>query len=105
MLTLSDDAVRVIHAVARTGEQPAPVGGVRLVALNADRTGAVTAVPVSDPEPGDLVVSRAGATCCVDQELATELTDKTLDAAGPDAGLDSDGTLVFDLLDHQQGGS
>ena len=98
MLSLSDDAVRAIRAATRSGGgEPNAVGAVRLVALSAERTGTVTGLPVGDPEPGDVVLSRDGATCYLDQDLADELTDKILHAA---AGPDTDGTLVFTLL-HQ----
>jgi hypothetical protein len=96
MLSLSDDAVRAIRAATRSGGGEPPVGAVRLVALSAERTGTVTGLPVDDPEPGDVVVSRDGATCYLDQDLADELTNKILHAA---AGPDIDGTLVFTLLD------
>jgi hypothetical protein len=97
MLSLSDDAVRVIRAATRSGRgEPNPVGAVRLVALSAERTGTVTGVTVDDPEPGDVVLSREGATCYLDQDLADELTDKILHAV---AGPDTEGTLVFTLLD------
>ena len=95
MLSLSDDAVRAIRAATRSGGgEPNPVGAVRLVALGG--TGTVTGVPVDDPEPGDVVLSREGATCYLDQDLADELTDKILHAA---VGPDTDGTVVFTLLD------
>jgi hypothetical protein len=97
MLSLSDDAVRGIRAATRSvGGEPNPVGAVRLVTLSAERTGTVTGVPVDDPEPGDVVLSREGATCYLDQDLADELTDKILHAV---AGPDTEGTLVFTLLD------
>jgi hypothetical protein len=96
MLSFSDDAVRAIRASTRSGGEEPPVGAVRLVTLSAERAGTVTGLPVGDPEPGDVVLSRDGATCYLDQDLADELTDKILHAA---AGPDTDGTLLFTLLD------
>jgi hypothetical protein len=97
VLTLSNDAVSTIRATTRIGaEEPSRAGAVRLVALSAQPTGTVTGRTVGDPQPGDVVVSRDGATCYLDQDLADELTAKILH---PAAGPDTDGTLVFALLD------
>jgi hypothetical protein len=99
MLALSNDAVHAIRATTGSGGgEPARPGAIRLVALNAERAGTVTGLPAGDPEPGDVVVSRDGATCYLDHDLADELTDKTLHTAiaNPD---DTKGTLVFALVD------
>jgi len=100
MLELTRPAVDAIRDLTRRRQhtdatKPAEetAGGVRLVSLQTGHS--VLGVPVEEPEPGDLVISRHGATCFVDPDLAEALDDKQLQAPRHDPARHPDlGTTV-----------
>ncbi|GAA1513950.1 Fe-S cluster assembly protein HesB [Kribbella lupini] len=84
MLTLTENATLVIKSI--TGVDGAPEGaGVRISQENpTDPSLAVTTTEA--PAPGDQVVEESGARVFLEQNAASTLDDKILDAAVDDKG-------------------
>lgn len=95
MLTLTDNATAIVSTlVSRQSE--APDAGLRIHSAAAPGTegGARLAVLVTaDPEPLDQIVEVSGTRLFLDEEAASALDDKVLDA-----GVDDEGAVSFAVM-------
>lgn len=90
MLTLTDNATAIVNEITHQpglGDQ----AGLRITSTESpDPAFEVTAA--AQGEPGDQVIEQGGATLYLDENAATMLDDKVLDAA-----VDSQGQVEFAL--------
>ena len=95
MLTLTDNATAIVSTlVSRQSE--APDAGLRIhstEAPGADGGARLAVLVAADPEPQDQVVEISGTRLFLDQEAATALDDKVLDA-----GVDDEGAVSFAVM-------
>ncbi len=85
MLTLTDNCASIVKKLA---DQPEATG----IRISHDEGSAASfaLTAVATPVPGDHVLEQDGATVYLDDEAATALDDKVLDA-----GVDASGNLRF----------
>lgn len=87
MLALTDNAVSVIRDLATTTETP-ETSGVRIAVAGEEERLSLALAPTATD--GDHVVEDQGARVYLEQEAATLLDDRTLDAA-----VEEDGSVQF----------
>ncbi len=86
MLTISDDAVEVIKVVLAGSESPEGAG-LRIATAGADEdTVGLQASVAAEPEGADQVVEESGVRVFLDEQAASVLGDKTLDAEKDENG-------------------
>jgi iron-sulfur cluster assembly protein len=89
VLTLTDNATAEIRNMI---DQPAVPEGCGLRIANDPATGGLTLTIAATPAQGDQVLDTSGARVFLDEEAATVLDDKALDAT-----VDDSGQVVFAL--------
>ena len=90
MLTLTDTATNIVRNIAQQSPEP-DTAGLRITSDgSAEAPFAVTAADAA--QPGDQVVSQAGANVYLDEPTADLLDDKVLDAR-----VDAEGRIEFAL--------
>jgi Fe-S cluster assembly iron-binding protein IscA len=80
MLALTDRAVEAVKQIVSSSEEWSEAGGVRLAALEAAADGGLRLSVVPWPAEDDEVIEEEGARVFLDQEAASLLDDKILDA-------------------------
>lgn len=91
MLTMTDNAVAAIRSLTAQPNVPDSAG----LRIATDRgAGALKLTVAPEPQDGDQVLDSAGAKVFVDNEAATLLDDKALDAT-----VDDQGTVQFALAE------
>ncbi len=83
MLTLTENASTIVRDITTQPGQP-DTAGLRITSEGDDASFAIA--PAAAAQPDDQVVEQAGATVYLDEQAATALDDKILDAAVDDAG-------------------
>jgi iron-sulfur cluster assembly protein len=83
VLTLTDNATTEIRNMI---DQPAVPEGCGLRIANDPANGGLTLTIAATPAAGDQVLDSAGARVFLDEEAATVLDDKALDATKDDGG-------------------
>ncbi|HEY2949835.1 MAG TPA: adhesin [Micromonosporaceae bacterium] len=83
MITLTDNAVAVIHNLT---EQPEVPDGAGLRIATDTSAGQLTLTVAPEPMTGDQVLDSAGARLFLDEAAAELLDDKSLDATIDDGG-------------------
>jgi Fe-S cluster assembly iron-binding protein IscA len=84
VLTLTENATTVVQAITEQNSQ-ADGAGLRISHEGSDQN-ALAVAPAEAPEPGDTVVENGPARIFLEQEAATSLDDKVLDASVDQAG-------------------
>jgi Fe-S cluster assembly iron-binding protein IscA len=84
VLTLTENATTVVQAITEQNSQ-ADGAGLRISHEGSDQN-ALAVAPAEAPEPGDTVVEKGPARIFLEQEAATSLDDKVLDASVDQAG-------------------
>lgn len=93
MLTLTEQAARVIHDLASQPEMPAATG-LRISSTPDNTAGPALSVSLAEgPAPQDQVVEVQQAKVFVGPEVAGELSDKVLDAQ-----VDERGAVAFRVM-------
>ena len=87
MLALTDNAVSVIRDLAATTQTPETTGVRIAIATDQEQLSLALAPTATD---GDQVVEDQGARVYLEQEAASMLDDRTLDAA-----VEQDGSVQF----------
>ena len=83
MLTLTENAATAIRTLVESAQAPADAG----LRISDDPTGPALELAITGgPEAADQVVEGPGARVFLDDQAATVLADKTLDAASDGAG-------------------
>lgn len=83
MLTLTENASTIVRDITTQAGLP-DTAGLRITSEDEESSFAIAAA--EQPEPDDKVVEQAGATIYLDEQSATMLDDKVLDAAVDDEG-------------------
>ncbi len=84
MLTLTQNATLIVKEIAdQSGGTES--SGLRITAEPGPEAG-LSVTPAETAEPGDQVLEQDGATVYLDQDAATMLDDKVLDAAVDESG-------------------
>jgi Fe-S cluster assembly iron-binding protein IscA len=91
MVTLTDHAATAIRAITDNADVPEGAG-LRIASDVAAGSLTVTVSPT--PAAGDAVVESSGARLFLDEDAATALDDKALDAS-----TDADGQVMFTVAD------
>ena len=95
MLTLTDNASAIVTTLV-SRQTDAPDAGLRIHSSepqNAEGGARLAVLVAADPEPQDQVVEVSGARLFLDEEAATALDDKVLDA-----GVDDEGAVSFAVM-------
>jgi iron-sulfur cluster assembly protein len=83
MLTMTDNAVAAIRSLTAQPNVPDSAG----LRITTDQgAGALKLTVAPQPHEGDQVLDSAGARCFLDDQAATLLDDKALDASVDDQG-------------------
>lgn len=86
MLTISPDAAQAVKQVVNSAEA-GQNGGIRLSLKPVDEQQAKLELSLAtNPEPGDTQVEQEGANVYLDEQVASFLDDKILDAKIEDEG-------------------
>ena len=81
MLALTQNAVDAIHAIKSSSDEVPDDAGLRISAEPGGEEGAgLQLAIVSAPDPSDVVVEAAGEQIFLEEDAATFLDDKVLDA-------------------------
>lgn len=86
MLTISQDAAEVIKVVLSGGESPEGAGLRIASPEDGEAAEGLQASVAAEPEGNDEVVEAEGVRVFLDQQAASVLGDKTLDAERDDNG-------------------
>ncbi|WP_435747976.1 Fe-S cluster assembly protein HesB [Nocardioides sp. SYSU DS0663] len=91
MLTLTENASTIVKDITSQPGLP-ETAGLRITSESPSEQPAFAVTAAERGEPGDQVVEQAGATVYLDEQAATMLDDKILDAA-----VDPNGSVEFAL--------
>jgi len=80
LLALTDNAVEAVKGIVSSSEETAETGGLRLTAVREGMQASFKLRVVQLPAEDDQVIESEGARVFVEQEAATLLDDKVLDA-------------------------
>jgi iron-sulfur cluster assembly protein len=93
MLTMTDNAAAAIRSLTEQPNVPDSAG----LRIATDRgAGALKLTVAPEPYEGDQVLDAAGARCFLDNDAATLLDDKALDAS-----VDDQGSVQFALAEQR----